>query len=80
MATFYLPLYIIFQVLIALYENGVPFKERIVNLMNGEQNESWFLKMNRNGEVPVLELNGECIAESEVIIDVIDHISTSGRV
>lgn len=66
------------KVLLALYEKGIPFKERIVNTRAGEQNEEWFLKMNHNGEVPTIEFGEEYISESEVIIDVIDHTFTSG--
>jgi glutathione S-transferase len=65
-------------VLLALYEKNIQFKERIINLIAGEQNESWFLKINRNGEIPVLELNGEYISESDLIVDVIDHTFPSG--
>lgn len=66
------------RVLLALYEKNIQFKERIINLIAGEQNESWFLKINRNGEIPVLELNGEYISESDLIVDVIDHTFPSG--
>lgn len=34
--------------------------------------------MNQHGEVPMLELGGEHITESEVIIDVVDHTFTTG--
>lgn len=66
------------QVLLALYEKNAAFKEHIVNMFTGEQNEEWFLKLNQNGEVPVLEIGGEYIAESEDIINVIDSTFTSG--
>ncbi|XP_053402539.1 ganglioside-induced differentiation-associated protein 1-like isoform X1 [Mercenaria mercenaria] len=72
--------YFSLKALLALYEKNIPFKKRIVNMFASEQNENWYLKMNRNGEVPVLELDGEYIAESEVIIDVIDHTFTSGSI
>ncbi|XP_053381895.1 ganglioside-induced differentiation-associated protein 1-like [Mercenaria mercenaria] len=65
------------KALLALYEKDVPFEEHVVNIQSGEQNQDWFLTINKNGEVPVLKIDGKCITESETIIDVIDETFTS---
>ncbi|XP_045194366.2 ganglioside-induced differentiation-associated protein 1-like [Mercenaria mercenaria] len=61
------------KALLALYEKDVPFEEHVVNIQSGEQNQDWYLAINKNGEVPVLKIDGKCTAESETIIDVIDE-------
>ena len=55
-----------------LYEKGVPFKEHVVFIHLGEQNEDWFLRINPNGVVPALKDGEHVINESEDIIDYVD--------
>src|SRR4029434_11212075 len=64
------------KVLIALYENDIPFEARKVNLMNpGER--AYFLKMSPFGKIPVLEdsRNGRVVLESSVIIEYLQRHS-----
>ena len=68
-----------FQVFLTLYEKDIPFAEHVINIQSGEQNQNWYLAINKNGEVPVLKLDDRYIAESETIIDVIDETFTSGK-
>lgn len=60
------------KALLALYEKDVSFEEQYVMIMTGEQNDKWYRKINKRGLVPTLLIGGECVAESERIIDVID--------
>lgn len=59
--------------LIAIHEKGVPFTSHVVNLHAFEQHEPWFLKINPNGEVPVLVHDGRVITESTVINEYLDE-------
>lgn len=56
----------------ALFEKGVDIDKHLVNIFDGEQLSEWFLKINSKGEVPVLEINGRNVPESDVIINLID--------
>lgn len=60
------------KALLALYEKDVSFEEQYVMIMTGEQNDKWYRKINKRGLVPTLLIGGECVAESERIIDLID--------
>ena len=42
------------KVSIALEEMGIPYVARAINLREREQHESWFLKLNPNGRIPVI--------------------------
>jgi len=61
------------KTLIAIHEKGVPFTSRYVNLHNFEQHEPWFVKINPNGQVPVLVHDGKVITESTVINEYLDE-------
>jgi glutathione S-transferase len=64
---------------LALFEKDVAFQEQVINIQAGDQNQDWYLAINKNGEVPVLEIDGQYTAESETIIDVIDETFTTGK-
>ncbi len=53
--------------LIPLKEKGLPFESRYVDLHKFEQHESWFVALNPEGQVPVLEHDGAVITHSTVI-------------
>ncbi|KAK3604313.1 hypothetical protein CHS0354_021576 [Potamilus streckersoni] len=61
-----------------LFEKGVSFKRYYVDIQNGAQNETWYLKINPKGLVPVLQDGNKYISESEDIIDYLDKEITSG--
>ncbi|XP_045192246.2 ganglioside-induced differentiation-associated protein 1-like [Mercenaria mercenaria] len=66
------------KALLTLYEKDVQFEEQVVNIATGEQHQDWYLAINKNGEVPVLKIDGKYIAESETIIDIVDETFPSG--
>ncbi|MGH8229585.1 MAG: glutathione S-transferase family protein [Steroidobacteraceae bacterium] len=53
--------------LIPLKEKGLDFESRYVDLHKFEQHEPWFLAINPEGQVPVLEHDGTVITHSTVI-------------
>jgi glutathione S-transferase len=55
------------KALIPLKEKGLPFESRYVDLHRFEQHESWFVAINPEGQVPVLEHDGAVITHSTVI-------------
>jgi len=59
--------------LIALYEKGVEFEQRHVDLVAREQHERWYLEMNPRGEVPVLKHGQTVVVESTKILEYIDR-------
>ncbi|KAF2899502.1 hypothetical protein ILUMI_06674 [Ignelater luminosus] len=66
------------KVLMALYEKNLPFESHVVNIQKGEQYESWFLKLNPRGEVPVLQDTGKIIPDSARIIDYLEDNFSNG--
>ncbi|XP_048254890.1 ganglioside-induced differentiation-associated protein 1-like 1 isoform X2 [Haliotis rufescens] len=67
------PSYYSQKVLMALYEKGELFTERLVNLGKGEGTAKWYMEINPAGQVPVLGDRGKLIPESEDIIEYIDR-------
>jgi glutathione S-transferase len=53
--------------LIPLKEKGLAFESRYVDLHKFEQHEPWFVAMNPEGQVPVLDHDGVIITQSTVI-------------
>ena len=53
--------------LLAINEKGVPFVSRFVNLHKFEQHEPWFVAINPEGQVPVLDHDGVIITHTTVI-------------
>lgn len=61
------------KTLIAIHEKGVEFTSHLMDLHRFEQHEPWFLKINPNGQVPVLVHDGRVITESTVINEYLDE-------
>jgi glutathione S-transferase len=53
--------------MVALYEKGIEFVSRYVDILKFEQHEDWFVKLNPNGQVPILVHDGKVIVESTII-------------
>jgi len=53
--------------MIALKEKGLPFESVYVDLHKFEQHSDWFLKLNPEGQVPVLEHDGVLVTHTTVI-------------
>ena len=62
------------KVLICLKEKQLEFESHYVNLLRFEQHEPWFVKINPNGQVPVLIHDGKIITESTVINEYLDDV------
>ncbi len=62
---------------LALFEKGLAFESRLVNLQTFEQHSPEYLKLNPNGVVPTLVDDGHPVIESSVIIAYIDDIAPS---
>ncbi|ARD70012.1 Glutathione S-transferase BbdE (plasmid) [Aminobacter sp. MSH1] len=60
------------KVRLSLYEKGIPFESKLLDLQKFEQHDSEYLKLNPNGVVPTLVHNGQPIIESSLIIEYIE--------
>jgi len=60
--------------LICLKEKGLDFVSRYVDLLRFEQHDPAFVKINPNGQVPVLVHNGAVITESTVINEYLEDV------
>jgi glutathione S-transferase len=62
--------------LLCLHEKGVDFVSRQLNLdgKRWEQYSDWFLKINPDGQVPVLAHDGRAVVESTVINEYIEDV------
>ena len=60
--------------LIVLKEKGIAFQSHYVNLLRFEQHSPAFVKLNANGQVPVLVHDGRVITESTVINEYLDEV------
>jgi glutathione S-transferase len=60
--------------LLCLTEKGIAFTSRYVDILKFEQHEPWFVKINRNGQVPVLMHDGRVVTESTVINEYLDDV------
>ncbi|MBV8804227.1 MAG: glutathione S-transferase family protein [Sinobacteraceae bacterium] len=61
------------KALLPLKEKGLEFTSHLLNLHNFEQHEPWFVKINPNGQVPVLVHDGQVLTESTVINEYVDE-------
>jgi glutathione S-transferase len=59
---------------LALFEKGVAFESRLVNLQAFEQHSPEYLRLNPNGVVPTLVHDGRPVIESTVIVGYIDDV------
>ena len=62
------------KALLPLTEKQLDFESHLVNLLNFEQHEPWFVKINPNGQVPVLIHDGRTLTESTVINEYVDEV------
>jgi glutathione S-transferase len=62
------------KVRLVLYEKGVPWTDRRVNLQRAEQYRPEYLALNPKGVVPTLVADGQPVVESTVICEFIDEI------
>ncbi|NML09379.1 glutathione S-transferase family protein [Sphingobium sp. AR-3-1] len=53
--------------LIPLFEKALPFESSYVDLHKFEQHEAWFVAINPEGQVPVLDHDGQIITQTTVI-------------
>ena len=53
--------------MIPLFEKGLKFESVYVDLHKFQQHEDWFLKINPEGQVPVLDHDGDIITHTTVI-------------
>ena len=60
--------------LICLKEKGIEFVSHYVNLLRFEQHSPEFVKINPNGQVPVLIHDGAIITESSIINEYLDEV------
>jgi glutathione S-transferase len=63
------------KVLLCLKEKGLDFVSHYVDLLRFEQHEPWFVRINPNGQVPVLVHDGKVITESTVIDEYLEDVS-----
>ncbi|HKE46047.1 MAG TPA: glutathione S-transferase family protein [Steroidobacteraceae bacterium] len=61
------------KALLPLKEKGVEYTSHYMNLLEFEQHEPWFVKINPNGQVPVLVHDGRTLTESTVINEYVDE-------
>lgn len=67
------------KVLICLKEKGLDFVSRYVDLLRFEQHDPEFVRLNPNGQVPVLVHEGEVITESTVINEYLEDVFPEPR-
>jgi glutathione S-transferase len=60
--------------LLPLREKQLEFTSHYLNLIEFEQHEPWFVKINPNGQVPVLVHDGRTITESTLINEYVDEV------
>jgi len=60
--------------LLCLNEKGLKFTSHYVDLFRFEQHSEWFVKLNPNGQVPVLVHDGALITESTVINEYLEDV------
>lgn len=60
------------KVRISLYEKGVAFESRLLDLQKFEQHTAEYLAINPKGVVPTLVHDGQAITESSIIIEYVD--------
>ncbi len=61
------------KVRISLYEKGVAFESRLLDLQKLEQHQPDYLAINPKGQVPALVHRGQVIVESSNIIEYVDE-------
>lgn len=64
------------KVRLSLYEKGIEFESRLLDLQRFEQHGPDYLALNPKGVVPTLVHDGKAIVESSIIIEYIDEAFT----
>ncbi|KAK6617070.1 hypothetical protein RUM43_014672 [Polyplax serrata] len=67
------------KVLMALNEKNIPFKIELVDITRDEQYESWFLKINPKGTLPVLKDGIKYIPNSKRIMGYLEDNFSNGE-
>ncbi|MBU6207412.1 MAG: glutathione S-transferase family protein [Alphaproteobacteria bacterium] len=60
--------------MICLHEKGLDFESNYVNLHTFEQHSDWFVKLNPEGQVPVLVHDGTIITHTTVINEYLEDV------
>ncbi len=60
------------KVRLALFEKGIPFESRLLNLQKFEQHAPEYLAINPNGVVPAIVHDGRAVIESSVIVEYLE--------
>jgi glutathione S-transferase len=60
------------KVRMCLYEKGIHFESRLLDLQKFEQHRPEYLALNPNGVVPTLVHNGRSVIESSIIVEYLD--------
>ena len=63
------------RVRFVLNAKGLPFEERKLDLLAGDQLKPEYLALNPNGVVPTLDHDGNVVTDSSVIIEYLDEIA-----
>ena len=63
------------RVRFVLNAKQLPFEEKKLDLLAGDQLEPGYLALNPNGVVPTLDHDGEIVTDSSVIIEYLDEIA-----
>ncbi|XP_060082349.1 ganglioside-induced differentiation-associated protein 1-like [Ylistrum balloti] len=66
------------KVLLTLFEKEAQFREQVIMIHAGEQNEPWYLKVTPKGTVPALEAQGKVFTDSEDIVTYLDKELDTG--
>jgi glutathione S-transferase len=67
------------RVRFVLNAKQLPFEEKKLDLLTGDQLEPGYLALNPNGVVPTLDHDGEIVTDSSVIIEYLDEIAPRPR-
>jgi glutathione S-transferase len=62
------------KTMIALKEKQIAFESIYVDLHKFEQHSDWFVKLNPEGQVPVLDHDGALITQTTVINEYLDDV------
>jgi glutathione S-transferase len=63
------------RVRFVLNAKGLPFEEKKLDLLKGDQLTPEYLKLNPNGVVPTLDHDGNIVIDSSVIVEYLDEIA-----
>lgn len=58
----------------AMLELGLEFEDRVIDILKGEQKDSSYLKVNPQGKVPALSVDGEVLVENAAILLYLDSL------